>query len=160
MRNFPFIILHLSFIRQFSIDQLLKGILMENGKRRMENRSRGFMAITTVLIISAVVLLIAITVSLTGVNEGQTSFAVDNGEQNLALVEGCAEDYLLKIRANSSFTASNITRPEGTCSITINVGNPNWDITVSSTNSDYQRKVQVKFTRSSSGITLTSWQEI
>ncbi len=121
---------------------------------------KGFMALSTVLIISAVVLIIASTVALLGIGEGQSSFALVRGETNLSLVEGCAEDYLLKIRANSSFTATNITRPEGTCTITINSGNPNWDITVSSTDTNYDRNIQVTFTRSSSGISIIRWREI
>lgn len=121
---------------------------------------RGFMAVTTVLLISSVVLTIATTVSLVGIGEGQSSLAVYRGEGNLGLVEGCVEDYLLKIRSDQGYTGGNITRPEGTCTITINSGDPNWNITVSSTSTAYQRKVQVIFTRSINQITVTSWKEI
>ena len=123
-------------------------------------KQHGFIAISTVLLISAAVLVIATTVSLTGIGSAQSSLAVNKGENNLALVEGCADDYLLKIRSNPSFTATNITRPEGTCTVTINSGNPNWNIVISSTDPIYKRKVQVLFIRTATGITVTSWKEI
>lgn len=121
---------------------------------------KGFIAISTVLVLMSVIIAIVLTITYLAVGEGQSSLAIYLGEDNLNLVEGCAEDYMLKIRSDSSFTGGNITRPEGTCTITINSGNPNWDITISSTNVDYKRKVQVKFVRNPTGITLTSWQEI
>ena len=121
---------------------------------------RGFIALSTVLIISAVALVIITTVSLLSINELQSSFSLFSGEDNLTFVEGCVEDYLLKIRASSSYSGGTITRPEGTCAITINSGNPNWDITVSEQGTTYQRRIQVIFTRSSTGISLTSWKEI
>lgn len=121
---------------------------------------KGFMAISVVILISAAVLIIATTVALVGVGEAQSSLSINKGESNLSLVEGCAEDYLLKIRSNPTYTASAITRPEGTCSIVINSGNPNWDVIISSTDLNFKRKVQLKFTRGLNTITLTSWKEI
>lgn len=129
----------------------------------------GFMAVATVILISIVVLTIASTVALGGIGESQSSFAIHTGETNLALVEGCAEDAMLKARLNSTFgnpvgTPVNITRPEGTCVITVlsKVGsNPiTWTMNITTTDTSNQRKIQVIFTRSSSGIELTSWKEI
>ncbi len=130
------------------------------GATNMIKKPTGFVAITSVLIIASVTIAIAITVSLLGIGEGQSSLALSKGDENLHFVEGCVEDYLLKIRNSSSFAGGNITRPEGTCTITINSGNPNWDITVSSLSTTYQRRVQVIFVRNSTGITLTSWKEV
>lgn len=121
---------------------------------------KGFAAITTILILSAVVLAISTTVTLLSIDEVQSSLSLFKGEDNLDLVEGCTEDYLLKIRADAGFAATNITRPEGECQITITSGNPNWDITVEAIGTNYQRKIRVVFVRNSTGINLTSWKEI
>lgn len=119
----------------------------------------GFIAITTILIISAVVLGIATTVALVSIGEGQASLALTKGENTLQFVEGCAEDALLKIRNNGSYAGGTITRPEGTCSITIVAGSPS-TLTATTQDTKYNRTVEIKYTRSSSGIILSSWKEI
>lgn len=125
---------------------------------------KGFVAMTTVLILGAVVVAIATTVTLLSIDEAQSSLTLYKGEDNLNLVEGCVEDVMLKVRTNSSYNGTSISRPEGDCNITYNPGGAGptaWDITVdATTDNPYQRKIQVKFSRSSSAIQLTSWKEI
>lgn len=121
---------------------------------------RGFVAITTVLILVSVIVAIGTTVTLLSIDEGRSGLVLFQGEDNLDFVEGCVEDVMLKIRSDSSYSGASITRPEGTCSITYTATNPNWDITVTSSTTSVQRKIQVKFTRNPTGITLTSWKEI
>lgn len=121
----------------------------------------GYIALSTVLIITSVVLFIATTITYLSIGEGQSGLSLYKGEEALHLVEGCAEDYLLKIRTDAeTFVPGNVTRPEGTCTITVNSGHPNWDITVSTTDTNYKRQIQVIFTQSPTGLTLTSWKEI
>lgn len=123
---------------------------------------KGFVAIATVLILSSVVVAIAATVTLLSIGEAQSSLSLYKGEDNLAFIEGCVEDVVLKIRANSTYNGTSILRPEGTCSITYNPGGSgptNWDITVTSATA-YQRKIEVIFVRNATGINLTSWKEI
>lgn len=123
----------------------------------------GFIALSAVLVIMSVIVAVVATVALLSIGEAQSSLAVYLGEDNLQLVEGCTEDAMLKIRSNSSYAGGTITRPEGTCAVVIVTGNPNWDITITAAASPatgYQRKIESKFVRSGTGITLTSWQEI
>lgn len=120
---------------------------------------RGFVAITSVLVISAVALATVSTVMLLGVGEMLGSFAGMKGEESLQLVEGCVEDALLKIHGNSAWAGGPLNPPEGDCLVTINSGNPNWDITVAATSGDYQRKVRVVFGRGTS-LVISSWEEI
>lgn len=127
----------------------------------MKNKKQGFIAITSVLIISAVVLAITINVSLLSIGQGQAGLALTKGEDTLAFVDGCAEDALLKLRASSAYAGGNITRPgvEGTCTVTVASGGSTFTLTVSTTNTLYKRTVQVVVNRGSA-ITLTSWKEI
>lgn len=120
----------------------------------------GFVAITTVMILSVVVLAIAASVTYLSIGEAQSSLSLFKGEDNLNFVEGCAEDYLLKIRANASFPGGNITHLGTTCTINIVTGNPDWNIIVSSLDNSYQRKIEIIFTRNTTGIVLNSWREI
>ena len=125
----------------------------------MKKIKNGFIALTSILVISVVILSITLTVVYLSVGQGQSSLAITKGEDQLNFVEGCMEDALLKIRANASYAGGTITRPEGSCSITVSqVGNI---YTVNSTGSvlNYKRTVQVNATRSST-IVINSWKEI
>lgn len=121
---------------------------------------KGFVAITTVMILSVVVLAIAASVTYLSIGEAQSSLSLFKGEDNLGFVEGCAEDYLLKIRANASFAGGNITHLGTTCTINIVTGDPDWHIIVSSLDNVYQRQIDIIFTRNPTEIVLSSWKEI
>jgi hypothetical protein len=113
------------------------------------------------LLLSVVVLATVLTVTYLSIGEGQSSLALALGEDNLALVEGCAEDVLQEIHDSSTYAGTTITRPEGTCSISYSLSGPtNWDVAVTSTDARYKRKIRLIFTRSTTAVTLTSWQEI
>ncbi|HSW96875.1 MAG TPA: hypothetical protein VLF89_03540 [Candidatus Saccharimonadales bacterium] len=120
---------------------------------------KGYIAILTVLIISAVVITIATTVSLLAIGEAQSSFALFKGEDTLTFVEGCMEDALLKARNNNSYTSGSITRPEGTCTITVSKAGTTWTVTATTTSTQYVRTVQAVITRGSQ-MAITSWKEL
>lgn len=121
----------------------------------------GFAAISTVLVISAVTLAVIVTTVMLSIGTAQSSLALLLGEGNLQQVEGCAEDLLVKVRDNPTFSAATINRPEGMCNITYNLGGPvNWDATVAMNQGDYVRKIRVVFVHNTTFVTLTSWQEI
>lgn len=121
---------------------------------------RGYIAITAVLVILAVVLAITISASLLSIGEAQSGLTLFKGEDTLNFVEGCMEDALSKIRLNDVYAGGTITRPEGSCVITIvsHVGS-NWTINASTSDTKYVRTTQAVIVKSTS-ISLTSWKEI
>jgi len=132
---------------------------------------RGYIALTTVLIVMSVVLTTVSTVALLAIGEGQSGFSLFKGEETLTFVEGCAEDALLKARASGTFgdpvgTPVTVTRPEGSCIITVlsKVGNPTvtWTMRVQAdtATTKYNRIIEVVFNKSATGITLSTWKEI
>src|SRR3989338_835939 len=107
----------------------------------MNLESRGFIAISSVVIVLAVILALTITMSYSAIGEAQSGLALFQGEENLQQAEGCVEDAMLKARSSSTFgdpvgTPVNITRPspEPTCVVTVNskTGSPTvtWDMNV------------------------------
>lgn len=121
---------------------------------------RGYIALTTVLVVMVVVIATVTTATYLSIGEAQSGLALLKGEDNLSFVEGCVEDVMLKIRSNSLYNAATISRPEGTCTITYNSGGPtNWDLLVSSQTTNYKRSINVVFVKNPTGITLTSWRE-
>lgn len=134
---------------------------MYNVKCRIEKSGqKGFIALTSVLVISAVVLSIALTVTYLSIGQGQSGLALSKGEEQLNFAEGCMEDALLKIRADASYSGGSITRQEGTCSVTVSKAGSVYTITTTGEAvAGYQRSVQTVATRGSS-ITISSWKEI
>lgn len=135
-------------------------------KKLINNNSEdGYVAISIIFILTVIILGIMVTVSQLGIGEGQVSLALSKGEDSLNFVEGCTEDALLKSRASSTFgdpigTPVPITRPEGTCSITVLSKTGSWTMVATPSATKYTRTVQTVFNRSGTGIILTSWKEL
>ena len=125
----------------------------------MKYHSHGYIALITVIILSAVSLAVATTVSLLAIGEAQSSYALSKGEDTLGFVEGCMEDALLKVRASDAYTGGAITRPEGTCTITVSTGGNVWTVTATTTATTYKRTIQAIVTKSTS-LVITSWKEL
>lgn len=126
----------------------------------MKNKKeKGFIAMTSVLIIAAVVLVIGVSVTMLSIGEGQSGLTLFKGEETLTLVEGCMEDALLKIRQDINYSGGSISRPEGTCLITLSKTGNTWTINSTTVLSQYKRTIQAIVNRGGS-ISISSWKEI
>lgn len=108
----------------------------------------------------AIVVAVSITVAFLSIGEAQSSLTLTKGDDVLSFVEGCTEDALLKSRASASYAGGNITRPEGTCTVSVSKAGSTWTITVSTTSMQYVRTIQAVITQDGYGETLTTWKEI
>ena len=120
----------------------------------------GYVAISIVLILSVISIAVAVTVAQLGIGEGQTSLSHSKGEETLHFVEGCLEDALLKLRASASYAGGTISRPEGSCTITVSSVATTYTVTATTTATTYRRSVQAVVVRGSSAVTLSSWKEL
>lgn len=132
------------------------------GATEMESKyisSRGYIALSTVLIITAVSLSIAASISLLSIGDIRTSLSLSSGEITNVLTDGCMEDALLKIATSPTYTGSSISRPETTCTISVSKIGNTWTTNATTTDIDYKQTLQTISTRSAS-LKLFSWQEI
>lgn len=127
-------------------------------KQYKKNNDGGYIAIASVLVILAIVLLITLSVSLLSIDGSQISLNSTLKEGSNRLVESCVQEALLKLNIDSVLPLT-VTLPEITCSVTENshVGNV-WNFTVAGTAGNYNNSVIVEATRDTT-ITVTSWQE-
>lgn len=129
-------------------------------KMRSASRKPGFIAFTTFLILSAVVLLAGATLALLSVFEAQQSLAREKGYQALYLAEGCMADALLSSFYDSNYAGGSETMPEGSCLITVSKVGSNWVlISAGTVAGGYTRRVRVNILRSGE-IQVLSWKEI
>jgi len=124
-----------------------------------KTNQRGFIAIVSILVISAAVLSIAMTVSMLSIGQTQSALSVSKGEDTLSFVEGCAEDALLKLRASATYSGGNITRPEGTCTVSVSSVGSIYTLNISTNSTTYNKTIEIVANRGSS-LAITSWKEI
>lgn len=120
---------------------------------------KGYVALSTVLVVGVILVGAGIAVTLNSINDVQSSFSETQKERELGFVSACVQDSLIRINKNNVLPAS-FNLPEGSCTVTINshVGNV-WDFTVTGTLSGYRKSIRVVANRTTS-VTITSWLEI
>ena len=121
--------------------------------------NKGYIALTTVLVVGVVLLTIGLSVSLVAISEGQLALSGRRNESTLDLAEACVEDALLRLNSTNALNTT-ITLPQGTCSLVVNsqVGST-WTFTVTGTAETLAKKIQVTAVRAST-VSVTSWLEI
>ena len=121
----------------------------------MKNRP-GFIAFSSILLVSALVAVITLSVSLNSISEAQQSLSLNGRDKAINFVESCVQDVLLTLNSTNTLPTS-VTLPLGSCTITTNshIGN-NWFFTTVGTISGYTRSIYVESTRTST-VTITKW---
>ncbi len=121
---------------------------------------KGYIAFTTFLILSAVILLAGTTLALLSIFQAQQSLAREKGFSALYLAEGCAADALLSAFYDSNYAGGTKTPPEGNCTITVSKVGNNWVVTSTATVAGgYTRRVRVNILRQGS-IQILFWKEV
>lgn len=121
---------------------------------------KGFIAITSVIIIASVVLAISLSATYLSIGEGQSALSLTEGEHTLNQVESCVEEALFKIRQSPTYAGGTLNHPDGfSCLINVVRVANNYTVTVTNLNSDYTRSIEVAANRTGQ-LSITSWKEI
>ncbi len=122
----------------------------------------GIAALLTVVIISAAVLIIAKSASLSGINEVDMAYLSGRGGEALAIAEGCAEETLRRLQINSSYTANDVILSvgNGSCTINITANGDERTITALGNVRDYFKKIEVEATIGTEQIVIDDWDEV
>ncbi|HSE29332.1 MAG TPA: hypothetical protein VLA77_01980 [Candidatus Saccharimonadales bacterium] len=119
---------------------------------------KGYVAIISVIVLTAILTIITITLTASSINSLQSSRTMAVSYKTLSAVEGCTEDVLLYLRANNSLPA-NIITPTTTCTITLNSHTGNiWDFKVAGSYQDYTKNLHVIAERNTT-VNILDWQE-
>lgn len=131
----------------------------------MINKQKGQIALIAILIISAAVLIVSLTISSMGVNETLMSFDEQQSEQAFQMADGCVNEALLRLRRvydgeEASYTGETLNFGANSCTINITTQGQNRIINVAATvNSKIIRKIQATV-RWNPSFALTNWQEV
>lgn len=148
-----------------------------NAKRQMMKRAglypapffakngAGFIAFTTLLVVSAIALAVSVSISLLGVGEVKSSLDFKKGQEVAKIAESCVEEALLRLRNNDTYTGTVVPLPVGNGSCTISISGAGVDrtIDISATISgppDYVKNIQATAKRTGNSINIVSWSEV
>ena len=120
------------------------------------SKNKGFIAVSSLLVISAIVLIISISVPLLSVSGLTQSLSTYKSNYSLNLVESCVEKALFEINQNDSLSTL-YSLPEGDCQLVINQNGPDWDFTVQGFFDNYSHKIRIKANKGST-ISINSSQ--
>lgn len=124
---------------------------------------KGYIALVSVMLMSALGLGIMLSVIAQGVNASRTDFSLQQSGGARSLASSCAEEALEKILETSTTSSSgNLTIGSGTCTYLIVATSSGQTITVSATGvlGTVTSKIKVVLATTTPGITLSSWEEV
>lgn len=123
---------------------------------------KGFVTLLSVLIVSALALVVATSLLLVGTSSTKSSISFITSNQAKGLANGCAEAALTQIQANINFSGTNnLTYGNGTCSYTVTkLTGQNRTIAVTASAGQSTRKINININQISPNIITNSWQEV
>ena len=124
--------------------------------------NQGYIALISVLIISALVLLIASSASLSSLSESEMGLEENQSWEAYYLANLCTEEALQQIRDSVSYEGSeNIFLNSGNCSYTV-IREPGQNRTINATGTVEAiiRKLRINIDQINPKINVASWQEV
>lgn len=121
----------------------------------------GITTLLTILMISAVGLVIVLAMTLLSLDAGRTSLGLENSARARALVNLCAENSLLAIKDSNFIGANTINVGTDNCDyMVVDDGGENRTINISANVKNYIRKSKIIIDQINPNINTVSWQEV
>ena len=127
-------------------------------------QNNGFIALVSVLIVSALLIVIGLGTSLRGIDTTELSLSDSLSLQARHLADACAEEALMKLKSNFNYAGNEIIIVEGADACTIvsvlGSGNTNRVINVEAYVNGYKKKVVVDVASLLPIPVIRSWVEV
>lgn len=121
--------------------------------------NRGFIALVTILIISAVALLVCLSISFFSLGEAQMSLQKNQSSQAHYLANLCAEEALMKLKEDINYQGNEVfIFEQGSCQILSIEGS--WTIKVLADCSNQIKKLKIVVSQVNPKTEISSWQEV
>lgn len=127
---------------------------------KKDNLTQSGMALVTVLIFTAVaVIVITLGISLV-VIQADSAIAYSSGQETMIMAESAMENALIRLLRNPNYPGETLTFENGTATITVSGTNPNKLVDVTADGPSSVRKLRVVFSDENGILQVGSWQEI
>lgn len=125
---------------------------------------KGFIALITIVIISATTLLLVLGASGIGLGELDSGFSDGKSGEAFAIAEGCIDEVLRRLHLDSNYGVGagtiNLSVHNGSCTIEVTANASERTINVTGTADDFNKSLRVVATVSGGTVTLDSWSEV
>ena len=121
----------------------------------------GFVALMSVMIVSAIVLSISVSIVFLNINSGKSSLDINDMDQARNLASSCSEKALLEIASASGVTSETLNFPEGTCFYQIyNLGAEDRRVESRANVKNIVRREELLIDQINPEINIVYWQEV
>lgn len=103
----------------------------------------GSIALITLLIVMTVTLSIGLSIYMAALSNLTQDFGDQQSQQAFALAESCLEELALQLKNNPNYTATTITLPTGSCTVTISSIGATRIMTIEAARNHYYRTLEV-----------------
>ena len=137
-------------------------MMISKNKKDTFDKRAGFVAFTSLLVISAITLAVVITSSLMGVSEARSSLDFKRGLETYNIAVSCVEEALLKLKNNPGYTGSSLIVGDGECTIEISVAGTARTINVYATlsSSASVKRIQAEAQVGTGSVSIQNWQAV
>jgi hypothetical protein len=120
----------------------------------------GIAALLVVVIVGGAALLMALSVSILGLNDMEMGYNSQNGQNVFSLTDSCGEEALLRLKRDSNYAGGTLNLGGGSCIITVIGDLPDKIITLTGNLGDYNNKIQITAAISEETVTVVDWTEL
>jgi len=124
---------------------------------------RGYIALISILIISAVLVLIALSASHSGIGQSTMALQKNQSSESYYLAMACAEEALMKLKEDLGYRGDETLNIDGaSCNILRVEGSGNKDriIKTRSNAHNQTKKIKIEINRVNPEMEIKSWQEV
>lgn len=124
---------------------------------------KGYIALTSILLISMIVMALVLSVSFLGIGEFGMILTKNEAEEASFMADLCAEQALMKIESVLNYSGNeSVTLGAMTCAILPIEGSGNFNrvVKTQSAVSGNTRKVKIEISQISPKMQISSWQEV
>lgn len=121
----------------------------------------GYIAFTSLLVISAIILSIVVTISLLGVDELKSTLSYKKGKETLELADACLDEYLIRISRDIT-PPNSLILEGGQCTIDTTGTGPEYTLRITAVGNslEYSRHLSITIRRRGTGVRVTNYQEV
>lgn len=128
-----------------------------------KKRQQGFIAFTSLIVISAVALAVATSVALMGIDSAQSSLSVSKKHNAVIITKSCAEEAMIRLRDNVNYTGGTVNFGNDSCTIGVSGTGLNRLISITTNITGpptYQDNAVLFVKRTGNSINIVTWQNL
>lgn len=129
-------------------------------RRNISFARRGAAMIATMVVIAAITLAVALSLSLGSLGGLVTVFGEEQSAASFSGADACLEEAAVRLRWDAGYTGGTVGIGQATCVISVSGSAGSRTVNVISTVATFVRKIRADLSISGGSVSLNSWQEV